>query len=139
MIKKLVLANLVLFLALGTIFATGTAEAAPCYDSSAKRVTLSGKLILQENEWPKLESDGQLYELILPPFIYGFVEVEDGEEIQVEGFITAGHRWEKNEDEKHLVVLKATVRGKEYIIVHPYSRMGRRGFSGGHGHFRYPQ
>ena len=138
MTKKLLLTCLVLLLVAGTLFAEGTQEGCGCGDSQEQKVTLSGNLILAENKWPQLESGGQVYVLMLPPHVYNSIEVENGEIIQVEGYVTADHPWAQDKENNYLVVLNATIRGKEYIIVHPQSHRGGMGGHGRHGSFMHP-
>mgnify|MGYP006283930215 FL=1 len=92
-------------------------------------ITLTGTVKL-EGEWhPELETVDRTYELMYPPFLDDGLDVQDGEEITVEGYLVPGPRWEEAEEvgeELHLHVTKAVIDGKEYVVEHPGPRHGGR-------------
>lgn len=105
-------------------------------------ITLTG-IIKLEGEWhPELETADGTYELMYPPFLDEGLDVRNGEEITVEGYLVPGPRWEAEEEsgELHLHVTKAVIGGKEYVVEHPGPRHGgpRGGMAyGGPGSRRY--
>jgi hypothetical protein len=92
-------------------------------------LSLTGTVKAGDGWRPELETSGGTYELMYPPFLDDGLDVKDGEEITVEGYLVPGPRWEENEEreEQHLHVTKAVIDGKEYVIEHPGPRSGGPG------------
>jgi hypothetical protein len=83
--KILILTGLFLISGL-LVFASGNQEAQKRW-ADEEPATITGQLILQENQWPQLESGGQVYELMYPPFIDLEIDVQDGQQITIEGYV----------------------------------------------------
>jgi hypothetical protein len=82
-----------------------------------EQVKVSGKLSLEDRMHPELESGGKTYELMVPWFLTRQIELQEGEQVTVEGYQVPGPRWESGEgDEIHVRVTKAVIRGKEYDV-----------------------
>ncbi len=94
---------------------------------SGELVTVTGDLIFNDNDFPTIKSGDKEYELMYPYMLNYEIEVAEGTEITVEGFLVPGPRWNDGEDEEHLMVTKAVIDGKEYIIPHGPMAAGRFG------------
>ena len=123
--KTLIIAIALVALTAGFGFAKGaqendvTEQAAPGPGVfSGELVTVTGDLIFEDNGFPTIKSGGKEYELMYPYMLNYEIEVAEGTEITVEGFLVPGPRWDDGEDEEHLMVTKAVIDGKEYIIPH---------------------
>lgn len=119
------------------VFASGNQEA-PKRWANEELVTLTGQLILQEDQWPQLESGGEVYKLMYPPFIDLEIDVQDGQQITVQGYVFEKPDCDCDEDgsdKKHLHVTKAIIDNKEYILpmgrgFGHHMRIPRKGFMG---------
>lgn len=93
---------------------------------SEEKVSLTGKLYFEKRMHPELKTGAQEYELMVPRHLLYGLDLKEGQEVSVEGFVAAG------EDESYLWVTKAVIDGKEYDLERG-ARMGwgpRRGRRG---------
>ncbi len=141
MTKKILLSALALTLVLATAaFAGGqkepvpgsTAPAAPAARppfASGEKLTLTGTLSLTGEWHPVLLSGGKEYELMVPRFLAANLDVKDGEQVSVEGYVVQGmRRGGQDDDDIDLFVTKATIKGKEYdLSQYRGQMMGGRG------------
>lgn len=158
MTKKITMSALALLLALaGAAFANGQKEPpraqagngpaatrplAPW--ASGDKLSLTGTLTL-EGEWhPVLKSGGKEYELMVPRYLTWNLDVKEGEQISVEGYVVQGmHRRVQGDDNDielsgaegaFLLVTKATIKGKDYDLSQSRGpMMGMGGTRGGPG------
>lgn len=123
--RKFLSAVLVMTAAAAFLAATGVPEAGSADDFSGELVTVTGTLVLEESGYPALKSGDELWGLMYPYYLAQDLEVEDGEEITVEGYTmpAAGRRFVT--DNRYLMVTKAVIRGEEYEV--PHGPMGGRG------------
>lgn len=131
--KKLVI-FLVLMAAAAAVFAAGSVEKvqprAP-FQPEGDKITVTGQVSIANTMHPELRSGKDTYELLVPRMYYYNIDVKEGQTITVEGYKTEGDfcPWGEEEDEEdvHLLVSKATIDGKEYVV-EPW---GGRGFGPG--------
>ena len=134
--KKIMLVFAVLALVGGFAFAGGTKDTEPETQTvpygrgmqweEADPVSLTGTLVLEDDRFAKLESGGKTYYLMYPYWLADDIDVTDGEEITVEGYIGHGPRF--SSDEPAVMVTKAVIDGKEYDLTDEhYGLMGGRG------------
>jgi hypothetical protein len=91
----------------------------PYYNS--ERVNVEGTVELTASGVELEANDGKHYELMYPRFLAEDVEVKDGQNVAVEGYLVPGPRWGWGEEENHLRVEKVTIDGKDYDLA---SRFG---------------
>ena len=99
---------------------------------SEELLTLKGSLVLEENSFPKINSNGELYSLMYPHALGFSLDLKSGDSLTVEGFEVPGPRWSAEGKEKFIMVSKAIIDGKEYII--PNGPMMGRGYGMGGGY-----
>lgn len=138
MYKRLFLFFMVLAVAAGIGFAEGSKEEEPEQPDwrrgpgrfDAEIVELTGTIMLEDDGFPVLKSGNEEYVLMYPYYLEDEIDVRDGAEITVEGFVAPHHpRWEKDEDTVYIRVTKAVIDGEEYEV--PFGpRGGRKGFGG---------
>jgi hypothetical protein len=94
-----------------------------------EKVTLTGPVNYQNRMHAELKADGKDYELMVPRFYLYDLELKEGQEVTVEGFVAQG------DDESYVWVTKAVVDGKEFNLEGPrrgrgpgMMRGGRRGW-----------
>ena len=117
---------------------------------SKEELTVSGKVYFENRMHPELKTADQEYELLVPRYLAYQIDLEDGEEIEVSGYraLDMPCYGEEEEDEVHLWVTRATIRGEEYDLEDeqyggrgmmsrgnygPRGGMMGRGFMGGRG------
>ena len=111
--------------------AAGTVEPGttmPWASGSQEAITLTGNLILEDAWHPELKVDGVTWELMYPRWSVTDLSVENGTTITVTGYEVPGPRWEASDSERHLMVQKAVIDGKEYVV--PPDAMGPMGGRG---------
>lgn len=108
------------------------------YDEQ-ESLNLTGKLELKNGYPPYLLSGNVKYILMVPYHLLYELDIQDGEEISVTGYDTAGHMWQWDDSEKALFVTSATIEGEEYNLsgFGGYMRGGRGGRAGRGGFGRY--
>ena len=125
---------IILIAATGLTFAAGRPEEqAPswnnhsCNEAEAEKITVTGNLVLEDDERPRLSVFDEEYILMYPYSVGPDVELTDGEVITVTGF-TVPCEHEEYEEYEHLMVYSATIRGKEYTLTRGEPHMkGRYG------------
>ncbi len=144
--KRVFIILVILITAAGFTFAAGRPESQEppwsdrsCYEQEPETVTVTGSLILEDNEIPRLSADGEEYFLMYPYNAELDFEVSTGEVITVTGF-TIPCEYEEYDEYEHLMVSSATIRGKEYIFVgpnmHNYGHMQGPRYGGNYGHMQ---
>lgn len=121
--KRIIIAlTLLVFLSLGSVFASGSQEeeltprSETWEDNRGELIELTGIVDFPGYGHLELVADGETYELMVPFFLLDEVDIEDGETVTVKGFLVPGPRWGEDDDEKHLAVTEATVDGEEYEL-----------------------
>jgi hypothetical protein len=112
----------------------GEASVAPW--GVAELVTVTGTVSQDVGRRPELVSGSDRYLLMYPLFLAESVELEQGETVTVEGYVSSGPRWGGSEETPYLRINKVSIRGKEYVIDNhgPGMMQGRRpGFQGAPG------
>jgi hypothetical protein len=95
---------------------------------SEDKLTVTGPVYFQNRMHAELKADGKDYELMVPRFYLYELELEEGQQVTVEGYVAQG------EDESYLWVTKAVIDGKEYDLEkgrgrgRGYGMMGPRGW-----------
>jgi len=95
---------------------------------SEDKLTVTGPVYFQNRMHAELKADGKDYELMVPRFYLYELELEEGQQVTVEGYMAQG------EDESYLWVTKAIIDGKEYDLERGrgrgrgYGMMGPRGW-----------
>jgi hypothetical protein len=86
---------------------------------SEDKVTVAGPVYFQNRMHAELKAEGKDYELMVPRFYLYELELKEGQQVSVEGYVAQG------DDENYMWVTKAVIDGKEYNL----ERGGRgRGF-----------
>jgi hypothetical protein len=148
MAKKILLSALALSLVLASAaFAGGQKEPVPGAAAPAaatakppfatgEKLTLSGALSLEGQWHPVLKSGGKEYELLVPRHLTWNIDVKDGEQVTVEGYVVQGRpRAGQDDGDVDLFVTKATIQGKEYdLSQYRGPMMGGPGQNGGPGY-----
>lgn len=85
---------------------------------SEETITVTGQLYFENRMHPELESGSTEYELLVPRFYVGELDLEEGQTITVEGYTVEGMPCcdEEEEGEVHLLVTKAIIDGEEYEL-----------------------
>ena len=110
--RQLLLVPMLVLLAGGFAFAGGQFEA----QRSLSPVTITGTLQLKGNDHPTLKTADGVYGLMVPMHLDYQVDVEEGQEITVEGYVVPGPRWEREVEEIYVRVTKALIGGEEYVV-----------------------
>ena len=113
-------------------FAEGAREDTPQWGPmgyTGELVEVTGIIELEGGEMPELKTKDGTYELMYPWFMTTGIEISEGDEITVSGYIMPGPPWEADEDEKHLRVVSAVIDGQEYDLSD--STTGNWGYFGG--------
>lgn len=145
MYKKMFLIAVILAVAAGISFAEGNKEKANEQSEwqrgqgsfSPEIMELTGTVMIDDEGFPVLKSGNEEYVLMYPNFLDDEIDVQDGDEVTVEGFIAPHPRRGTANDVTYLRVTKATIDGEEYEI--PYGprdggrRSGGKGFGPGRG------
>jgi hypothetical protein len=144
--KNITIAFILLLVLSGSIYAKGQdddryypRQGGPDYGwnyDEQESVDLVGNLELINGNPPYLVSGADKYLLMVPYHLLYDLDIQDGEEISVTGYETAGHMWQWDDSEKALFVTSAEIKGEEYNLsgYGGYMRGGRGGFGrGGRG------
>jgi len=75
-----------------------------------EKLTVTGPVSFQNRMHAELKADGKEYELMVPRFYLYELELEEGQQVTVEGYVAQG------DDESYLWVTKAVIDGKEYDL-----------------------
>jgi hypothetical protein len=116
--------SLVLFIAAAlsaAVIAEGAQEA-PGRFEPAETATLTGTISISSFP-PVLTADGKEYYVMVPPWAVDDVELTDGQEITVEGFVHQGYGRFAAPGSNVIAVTKAVIDGTEYEV-------DRQGFGG---------
>lgn len=125
--KKVIFGLIILIVAVGFTFASGNKEAAqpapwseeyPCFPYDQEEVTVTGKLVLEDDQWPRLLAGEKEYLLMYPYGIDLDADITSGEEITVKGYVRV-FKTAEDVEYAHLMVNRATIDGKEYIFAGP--------------------
>ena len=126
MAKKILISALVMLALAGAAFASGQkepvrppAQAAPLRAAvTGEKLSLTGTLSLEGGMHPILKAGGKEYELLVPRFLTWNLDVKDGEQVSVEGYVVQGMPWHAQGDEGDidLAVTRATIKGKDYDL-----------------------
>jgi hypothetical protein len=121
-------------LASAVAFASGSTET---QTSPWETISVTGRVSFKDYPHPEITSGAKTYELMVPAFSAQDLEVKAGDTITVEGVLMDGRM--TTGDEPILLVTKAVVNGKEYVLPAGYGGMGHgmggmgRGGSGPRG------
>jgi len=77
---------------------------------SEEALTVTGPVYFQNRMHAELKADGKDYELMVPRFYLYDLELKEGQQVTVEGYVAQG------EDENYMWVTKAVIDGKEYLL-----------------------
>ena len=93
---------------------------------SGEPITLTGSLDLQPgNGFAALKVGSETWSLMVP-HMYGYdVPVKSGDTVTVTGFETSGPRRGRGDGERYLMVQKALIDGREYVLPGGYGRESR--------------
>ena len=94
---------------------------------SEDKVTATGPVYFQNRMHAELKADGKDYELMVPRFYLYELELKEGQQVTVEGYVAQG------DEESYMWVTKAVIDGKEYDLQRRgrgrgYGMMGPRGW-----------
>jgi hypothetical protein len=77
---------------------------------SQEKTTVTGPVYFQNRMHAELKAGGKDYELLVPRFYLYDLELKEGQQVSVEGYVAAG------EEESYIWVTKAVIDGKEYDL-----------------------
>jgi hypothetical protein len=77
---------------------------------SEEKTTVSGPVYFQNRMHAELKADGKDYELMVPRFYLYDLDLKEGQQVTVEGYVAQA------EDENYMWVTKAVIDGKEYLL-----------------------
>jgi hypothetical protein len=80
---------------------------------SEDKVTVTGPVYFQNRMHAELKAGGKDYELMVPRFYLYDLELKEGQQVTVEGYVATG------DEESYLWVTKAVIEGKEYDLERP--------------------
>jgi len=146
--KKTTILITLLTLAAMAVFANGNSEERTNtgfggrgqYQSEAvvseEITTLTGTVNLIDNGHMELTVGNEKYELVYPYRLQETINLQEGQEITVDGYLAENMHYENNAEIKNLVLHSATIDGKSYDIddaQNSFSRNGSRGNQQGTG------
>ncbi len=92
---------------------------------SEDKVTVTGQVYFQRRMHAEVKADGKTYELMVPRFYLSDLEIKEGQEVTVEGYVAAG------DEENYMWVTQAVIDGKTYELERGGPGWGRGpGFNG---------
>lgn len=103
------------------------------YLEGLETATVTGALNLVNGELPFIESDGTTFHIMAPWRNVEELELENGMEVSVEGYLMPGPPLQWDDSEKSIMITKAVINGEEIIIEHPMDGFGMMGGFGGRG------
>ncbi|MBB6481668.1 hypothetical protein [Spirochaeta isovalerica] len=110
------------------------------YFDSLDTVSVTGALSLVNGELPYIESEGTKYTVMAPWAYLDDLELTDGMNVSLEGYLMPGPPLQWDDAEQTLMVTKAVINGEEIEIDHPMDgsayggpMAGRGGFGGNMG------
>ncbi len=77
---------------------------------SEEKTTVSGPVYFNNRIHPEMTASGKDYELMVPRFYLSDLELKDGQQVTVEGYVA------QREEQNFLWVTKAVIDGKEYNL-----------------------
>ncbi len=77
---------------------------------SEEKVTVTGPLYFERRMHAEIKADGKTYELMVPRFYLYDLDLKDGQNVTVEGYVAAG------DEESYMWLTKAVIDGKEYDL-----------------------
>jgi len=83
---------------------------------SEDKVTVTGKLYFENLIHPALKASDKEYELQVPHWYLYQLDLEEGQNVTVEGYTVTNLPFEKDTDTVHVWVTKAVIDGKEYDL-----------------------
>jgi ABC-type glycerol-3-phosphate transport system substrate-binding protein len=126
MAKKILISTLVMLALAGAAFASGQkepvqspAQAAPLTAApTVEKLSLTGTLSLEDSWHPILKAAGKEYELMVPRYLTWNLDVKEGEQVSVEGYVVQGMPWraQSNDGDIDLMVTRATIKGEDYDL-----------------------
>jgi hypothetical protein len=93
---------------------------------SDEKVTVTGPVYFERRMHAEVKAEGKTYEMMVPRFYLYELDLKDGQNVTVEGYVAAG------DEENYMWVTKAVIDGKEYDLER-YRRGPMMGPSGGRG------
>ena len=99
-------------------------------DYTGELITVTGEIMFEENGFPELISGEDKYELMYHFPDTSELDINEGDEVTVSGYLMPGPGWDTDADENHIMLISAIIDGKEYILEHdlnygPQGMMGR--------------
>lgn len=76
----------------------------------------SGTLELVNGNPPLLNVASKKYSLMVPYHLLYGLDIQDGEDVTVKGYITPSHMWQWDDTEMSLYVTQATIKGEVYDL-----------------------
>ncbi len=117
MLRKSVPVVVLALLVAAFSFAEGQPERQPVPPgATGDKVTVTGKVYLQNKLHPELASGSQQYLLLVPRRLTWNLDVKEGEQVTVEGYKVPAPRVGSVANATYLQVTKATIKGKEYNL-----------------------
>ena len=109
----------------GPRFGPGRSDQDDQLKYSEDKVTVTGPVYFQRRMHAELKADGTTYELMVPRFYLYDLQLKEGQEVTVEGYVAAG------DEESYMWVTQAVIDGKTYDL-----ERGGRGWGRGFGMMR---
>jgi hypothetical protein len=98
----------------------------------ADEVSFTGKIRIEEDTLPVLLSGRETYRLMFPHVLLDYIEIEDGQEIAIDGFSIDKMQWADDDDADYIMVTRATIAGDSYDVQEEmWKLMDSRGDRGG--------
>lgn len=126
--KKITFTIALITLAAMAVFANGNSEEGTNtvfggrgqYQSQAvvseNITTLTGTVNLVENGHMELTVGNEKYELVYPYRLQESINIKEGQEITVDGYLAKNLRYENDAETKNLILHSATIDGKTYNL-----------------------
>jgi len=111
------------------------------YLESLETITVSGSLSLINGELPYIESEGTKYTIRAPWAYLNEIDLTNGMNVTVEGYLMPGPPLQWDDSEKSLMAVKAVINGEEIEIDHLMNGYAQCGIGpmGGRGGFNGPR
>ena len=112
--KKSILAGLILFTIFGSLASAQAPTPAP---ANAGPVTLTGQVSLQVgNPFAVLKAGSEVWTLMVPHYAQAELPFKDGITVAVTGYESTHPQWGTQNGVRFLMLSKATIAGKDYIV-----------------------